>query len=254
MAGRGMRKPHNPDGTRGAPVARRRARRVREAARGNPSVETPAGRPGPASRAPMRRVGPGQGVDDQPDRLPRTACAEIRANGHSGPGGPSPNTGAAHRSGGRGASPPATPSRTTATHPARNAPPACPGPSAPEDIPSRPRPTHTTATAAHSRPLSVAPMKRVAAIAVTTRLAGRRPARRTPATPATPATLAARGPSGRSPTRRCSARGGNATARPGAAAAGESRLSVRCRSAMATIACRFGPGGLRFRATKPARP
>ena len=37
-------------GTCGAPVARKRARRVREAARGNPPVETPAGRPGPTSR------------------------------------------------------------------------------------------------------------------------------------------------------------------------------------------------------------
>jgi hypothetical protein len=48
----------------------------------------------------------------------------------------SPNTGAAHRSGGRGAGAPATPGRTTATHPARNAPPACPGPSAPETSPA----------------------------------------------------------------------------------------------------------------------
>jgi hypothetical protein len=39
-------------GTCGAPVARKRARRVREAARGNPPVETPAGRPGPTSRLP----------------------------------------------------------------------------------------------------------------------------------------------------------------------------------------------------------
>jgi hypothetical protein len=33
----------------GAPVARKQARRVREAARGNPPVETPAGRPGSTS-------------------------------------------------------------------------------------------------------------------------------------------------------------------------------------------------------------
>ena len=39
------------NGACGAPVARKRARRVREAARGNPPVETPAGRPGPTSRA-----------------------------------------------------------------------------------------------------------------------------------------------------------------------------------------------------------
>ena len=41
---------HDHSGTCGAPVARKRARRVREAARGNPPVETPAGRPGPTSR------------------------------------------------------------------------------------------------------------------------------------------------------------------------------------------------------------
>ena len=45
-------------GTCGAPVARKRARRVREAARGNPPVETPAGRPGPTSRARCRNSGP----------------------------------------------------------------------------------------------------------------------------------------------------------------------------------------------------
>src|ERR1019366_5182584 len=45
--------PTLPDGTWGAPVAVRAARRVREAARGNPTAETPAGRPGPTS--PLRR-------------------------------------------------------------------------------------------------------------------------------------------------------------------------------------------------------
>src|SRR5688500_2017025 len=40
------------DGACGAPAARKRARRVREAARGNPPVETPAGRPGSTSLRP----------------------------------------------------------------------------------------------------------------------------------------------------------------------------------------------------------
>ena len=45
-----MRNHTSHDGACGAPVARKRARRVREAARGNPPVETPAGRPGSTSR------------------------------------------------------------------------------------------------------------------------------------------------------------------------------------------------------------
>ena len=52
--------PHNPEGTRGAPVARRWGTAGAGAARGNPPVETPAGRPGPTSRAasPSRRHRP----------------------------------------------------------------------------------------------------------------------------------------------------------------------------------------------------
>src|SRR6188472_666145 len=50
VAGRGMRNHTSHDGACGAPVARKRARRVREAARGNPPVETPTGRPGSTSR------------------------------------------------------------------------------------------------------------------------------------------------------------------------------------------------------------
>ena len=49
VAGHGMRNHTSPYGACGAPVARKRARRVREAARGNPPVETPAGRPGSTS-------------------------------------------------------------------------------------------------------------------------------------------------------------------------------------------------------------
>src|ERR1019366_2165901 len=51
------------DGTWGAPVAVRAARRVREAARGNPTAETPAGRPGPTSplRPGNRPAQPGLG-------------------------------------------------------------------------------------------------------------------------------------------------------------------------------------------------
>ena len=50
VAGHRMRTTPAQDGACGAPVARKRARRVREAARGNPPVETPAGRPGSTSR------------------------------------------------------------------------------------------------------------------------------------------------------------------------------------------------------------
>ena len=46
VAGHRMRNHTSRNGACGAPVARKRARRVREAARGNPPVETPAGRPG----------------------------------------------------------------------------------------------------------------------------------------------------------------------------------------------------------------
>ena len=53
LRGRSRDEDHtSPNGTCGAPVARKRARRVREAARGNPPVETPAGRPGSTSRTP----------------------------------------------------------------------------------------------------------------------------------------------------------------------------------------------------------
>jgi hypothetical protein len=54
------------DGACGAPGARRRARRVREAARGNPPVETPAGRPGSTSLpCPMCGRAPTGGVVGQ---------------------------------------------------------------------------------------------------------------------------------------------------------------------------------------------
>ena len=53
VAGRGMRNHTTHSGACGAPVARKRARRVREAARGNPPVETPAGRPESTSRGPV---------------------------------------------------------------------------------------------------------------------------------------------------------------------------------------------------------
>ena len=51
-----------PNGTCGEPGARKRARRVREAVRGNPPVETPAGRPGstsPATKARFEDLEPG---------------------------------------------------------------------------------------------------------------------------------------------------------------------------------------------------
>ena len=62
-------------GTCGAPVARKRARRVREAARGNPPVETPAGRPGSTSRMP-RPLGRTSGV--------HTTC-NLHAEAHTVP-------------------------------------------------------------------------------------------------------------------------------------------------------------------------
>ena len=58
----------NPDGACGAPGARKRARRVREAARGNGPVERPAPRPGPTS--PWQRAGVAE-VADPGDAWPR---------------------------------------------------------------------------------------------------------------------------------------------------------------------------------------
>ena len=57
VAGHRMRTTTAENGACGAPVARKRARRVREAARGNPPVETPAGRPGSTSRSRLGSLG-----------------------------------------------------------------------------------------------------------------------------------------------------------------------------------------------------
>ena len=76
VAGHGMRNHTSPDGACGAPVARKRARRVREAARGNPPVETPAGRPGSTSPDPAPA-----GRDRAPPpliHLPRRGTEQLR--------------------------------------------------------------------------------------------------------------------------------------------------------------------------------
>jgi hypothetical protein len=52
VAEHSMRRLWQPTGACGAPVAWRRARRVREAARGNPPMETSAERPEPTSPHP----------------------------------------------------------------------------------------------------------------------------------------------------------------------------------------------------------
>jgi hypothetical protein len=65
VAGRGMRTTRPLDGACGAPVARKRAPRVREAARGNPPVVTPAGRPGSTSRGYRRVHGELAGLGNQ---------------------------------------------------------------------------------------------------------------------------------------------------------------------------------------------
>ena len=87
-------------GTCGAPVARKRARRVREAARGNPPVETPAGHPGPTSHRSTRRRCPPRATDtgaqssrlrgrsQDEDHTSTTGLVErpLLGNGHGGCG------------------------------------------------------------------------------------------------------------------------------------------------------------------------